>query len=95
MTDSPARATKRAKTDSANGNTQGDDDLFNDFGEYDKVCDVWVFSCMYSIHIDTLVTQEFKDVNNQNATQQQTNASTGGAWSIQMNENLAGYFKHV
>ncbi|KAJ2960206.1 hypothetical protein NQZ79_g4413 [Umbelopsis isabellina] len=65
VTDSPARATKRAKTDSASGNTQGDDDLFNDFGEYDKVCDSLVFPF------------EFKDVNNQNATQQQTNASNG------------------
>ncbi|CAM0140659.1 unnamed protein product [Umbelopsis sp. WA50703] len=55
VTDSPARATKRAKTEGASGNAQGDDDLFEDFGEYDK---------------------EFKDVNNQNATQQQTNVST-------------------
>ncbi|KAG2172903.1 hypothetical protein INT43_000253 [Umbelopsis isabellina] len=77
VTDSPARATKRAKTDSANGNTQGDDDLFDDFGEYDKVCDVWVSCRVYTMHIDTLVTQEFKDVNNQNATQQQTSAATG------------------
>jgi hypothetical protein len=36
VTDSPARSSKRAKTES-NGAGQGDDDLFDDFGEYDKV----------------------------------------------------------
>jgi hypothetical protein len=36
VTDSPARASKRFKTESS-GNGQGDDDLFDDLGEYDKV----------------------------------------------------------
>lgn len=36
VTDSPARSSKRAKTESS-GAGQGDDDLFDDFGEYDKV----------------------------------------------------------
>ncbi|KAH8553623.1 hypothetical protein BGW37DRAFT_486447 [Umbelopsis sp. PMI_123] len=35
VTDSPARASKRVKTESS-GNGQGDDDLFDDLGEYDK-----------------------------------------------------------
>ncbi|CAO3689428.1 unnamed protein product [Umbelopsis ramanniana] len=35
VTDSPARSSKRAKTESS-GAGQGDDDLFDDFGEYDK-----------------------------------------------------------
>jgi len=36
VTDSPARASKRVKTETPSGNGQGDDDLFDDFGEYDK-----------------------------------------------------------
>ncbi|CAO3674718.1 unnamed protein product [Umbelopsis vinacea] len=51
VTDSPARASKRVKTEVPSANGQGDDDLFDDFGEYDK---------------------DFKDVNNQNTTQQAT-----------------------
>jgi hypothetical protein len=37
VTDSPARASKRVKTEVPSANGQGDDDLFDDFGEYDKV----------------------------------------------------------
>ncbi|KAG2174685.1 hypothetical protein INT44_006949 [Umbelopsis vinacea] len=35
VTDSPARSSKKAKTETS-GTGQGDDDLFDDFGEYDK-----------------------------------------------------------
>jgi hypothetical protein len=47
VTDSPARATKRAKTEGASGNAQGDDDLFEDFGEYDKVRDIVICIILY------------------------------------------------
>jgi len=35
VTDSPARASKRAKPSTSSGNGKEDDDLFDDFGEYD------------------------------------------------------------